>query len=231
MAGAVLAVTATITACSTETYGPPVSVAPVVAHGQVAFPDGAVNDWATYADYLLQVKATGERRLPPDQEDVKRGEGVILRKVDLQAEKVLWQRPTLRSDIRAPETITIGTGGWLFHDGEKERPLVFEGQQPLEIGKTYVAVMTFTDLSGTGPEWITTQILPVVGSTVQAPQAEGFRAQEVVGQSVESLGRILNQAEIDPLAKPYMDLDPWDRRMRVLKDSDEPPQKPGPGEK
>ncbi len=232
-AGAALLLSLAASACSVEPLGPhaDVSGGQGSASGVKAFPDGAVADWVTYGDFLLLVKVTTEKRLPPQDVEVKRGEGLIPRLVQLRTEQVGWRRPTLADGVNAPGSVTVGNAGWIFH-GTEERPLGFRGQQPLEVGRSYAVVLSWADLGQTGePEWLALRILPIVDSTVGAPPADtDFEAPEVVGLSIEDLGRTLTETEIDPVAKPYMRLDAWERRLRVMEANPGPPQVPGPGE-
>ena len=232
LAGAALVLSLAAVACSSDRFGAQVAVG---AHpdgiGLTAFPDATVEDWVTYGDFLLLVQVTSEERLPADEEEVKRGMGLIPRQVRLRTEQIVWRRPTLDDVVKAPGSMTMRIGGWTVQ-GQEERPFVRRGQQPLEVGGSYVVVLQQSDLGETGVlEWGALRVLPIIGSTVRPPQPDSpFQAPQVVGLSIEDLGRTLAATEIDPVAKPYMHLEAWDRRQRVMADDPGPPQVPGPGE-
>ncbi|GAB3756091.1 hypothetical protein GCM10028864_37730 [Microlunatus parietis] len=207
-----LALALALSACAGTSLGPRAVVAGHCGApspgGQKAFPDGTVRDWVTYGDILVLLTVTDEDEPAPR---ASRSPG----RLELRTDRIVWRRPSLNPGVEVPETIT---GGW---------------QRGFEVGQACLAVVTYADLGETGvPELIILRTLPVADSVVQAPPPEGdFKAVEVVGRSVEEVGRILDQAEVDPFAKPYLHLDPWQRRKRVMEDNPGPVASPAPGER
>lgn len=198
-------------ACSGASLGPG-ATAPghcgVPGLGLKAFPDRTVRDWVTYGDFLVLLTVT-------DQDEPAPRASESPGRLELRRDRIVWRRPSLEPAVEVPATIA---GGW---------------QRGFQVGQACLAVLSFADLGGTGePELIMLRTLPVVDGLVQAPPPEGdFEATEVVGRSVEEVGRILEGTEVDPFAKPYLHLDPWKRRKRVMADNPGPVASPAPGER
>lgn len=200
-----------LSGCSSASLGPRATVvgrcgAPSL--GQKAFPDGTVQDWVTYGDFLALLTVTSVDEPAPR---ASLSPGLL----ELRTDQIVWRRPSLSPTVEAPGLVS---GAW---------------QRGFEAGQSCLAVLLYADLGETGhPELIMLQTLPVGDSVVQAPPPDGsFKAAEVVGRSVEEVGRILDGTEVDPFAEPYLQLDPWQRRKRVMEDNPGPVATPGPGER
>ncbi|MFC7621784.1 hypothetical protein [Microlunatus sp. GCM10028923] len=206
-----LALALALSACAGASPGPRAAVAGhcgAPSMGLKAFPDGTVEDWVTYGDFLVLLTVRSEDEPAPQASDVPG-------RMEWRTDRVVWSRPSRNPGIAMPETFTVG---W---------------ERGFEVGQTCLAVVLYADLGETGePELIILRTLPVVDSAVQAPPDDrSFEAVEVVGRSVDEVGRILAETEVDPFAKPYLHLDPWQRRKRVMLDNPGPPATPGPGER
>ncbi|WP_437012917.1 hypothetical protein [Streptomyces sp. enrichment culture] len=66
----------------------------ILAHGADRHPAQTATDWVTYADHVVEVTPVSEREIAPSQDEADRGEGLILRKVTLRVDKVLWSSDT-----------------------------------------------------------------------------------------------------------------------------------------
>ncbi|MEU9402712.1 hypothetical protein [Streptomyces sp. NPDC048242] len=113
----------------------------VVAHGADRHPSQTATDWVTYADHVVEVTPVDERDIPPSQEEVDRGEGVILRGVTLRVDKVLWTRSGATQ--AAPASFDWTAYGWQFTDGDvhNRTEMAGEGQPRIETGHHYVMAL------------------------------------------------------------------------------------------
>ena len=209
--------------------------------GASALPSDSLQDWATYADYLVEWQSTSEGRIPPTAEESAAGEGTITRVVRVESRQVLWRRPSAPARLTVPQSLEVASGGWEFH-GKKERP--FEGVAPrLEVGRNYLAVLSFTDLSAMstrpkGPEWIALDYFALDDRQVVASGAGPCRSAQleeaIVGKSAGEVAASLAATPVDPAAKRYLDLDPVIRFQRAATDKSATSSYtpgPGPGEK
>jgi len=209
--------------------------------GASALPSNSLQDWATYADYLVEWQATTEGRIPPTPEESTAGEGTITRVVRVESPQVLWRRPSAPDHLTVPQYLDVASGGWEFH-GKKERP--FEGVAPrLEVGRNYLAVLSFTDLSAMStrpdrPEWIALdyfalderQLVARTTGPCRSAQLEGA----IAGKSAGEVAASLAVTPVHAAAKRYLDLDPVIRFQRAATDESATSSYtpgPGPGEK
>lgn len=222
----------------------------VRAHGVSAFPGETVQDWATYGDYVVEWSVASERRLPPTAEEVQHNEGTITRLVTAQTTKVVWKRAGAPSTLTAPQTLELANEGWVFH-GTDEKPFVMDDSPRLDVGKRYLAVLSYTDLSlggsstPSGAEWIAVDWVPLNSSgVVTVPAATSDEpadstSTELAGKSSTAVQNVLNGAAVPAAAKSNMSIDPVLRYQKVA-DSEAAAQRqaapsytpgPGPGEK
>lgn len=110
----------------------------ILAHGADRHPAQSATDWVTYADHVVEVTLVGEEDIPPSQDEVDRGEGLILRKVTLRVDKVLWSSDTAAKD--APASFEWIAHGWQFTDGSMDNrtEMAGEGEPRIEAGHHYV---------------------------------------------------------------------------------------------
>lgn len=241
-ARAALAVTAllvTTVGCAPQT---------VRVEGVELLPSTTSTDWATYADYVIEVKVLSEARIAPTSEEVAAGEGLIGRTVQVSVSEVKWKRPT--TEILAPVRMTWSAGGWAFKGGT-EKKLVFADTPELQVGHHYLVAVAYTPVSVTGEgssEWIPLggkAMLPfdsgVVGEgeTITEHDGGSYRGTSEDGASpMRDELWAASEAEVewtlesmvpDSRANPYWHLNAVQRHQAVLRDST-PKQTPGPGE-
>lgn len=199
----------------------------IIASGADRYPSLTAADWVTHADYVVIGTVNSERRLPPSQEERDRGEGLIMREVSVNVEKVLWTAPGIRPD--APESFVWPALGWQFTtDPEYQETLMTGAHEPrLEEGNSYIFAIekpgAYCDgLSGPEtPEWRglgATGVLPVSEDVVGAGEFENRRvrpeeaqaewasvgaefAASMAGQHVSALAGRLNGTDFSPQAR------------------------------
>jgi hypothetical protein len=187
-----------------------------------------LQDWVTYGDQVAKVTVLAEQRIPAPQEEVKRGEGHIMRTVLLAVERPSWTRPTLKKPAVAfPKRITVLNGGWVFH-GQQEARLVFEDDPWMNVGGVYMAVLTFGSVNGGEPDWFLLA-QTTLNSGVVDPPANDHRqaARTLAGKVPAEVASSLRATKPDRRAAKYMSDDPVLRWRRISKAT----MQPGPGER
>jgi hypothetical protein len=113
---------------------------PVIAHGDDRLPNTTVADWVTYADHVVQVTVTGEKEVAPSPGEVEVGEGVIMRNLTLDVDKVLWSSSDAKR--KAPKSFPWLAFGWAFKgdpdDAVARTKMVGDDAPRLELGRTYI---------------------------------------------------------------------------------------------
>lgn len=201
-----------LSACSKDA-----SSAPTRDHipleAQEAFPSENGQDWATYGDDLAIVRVEDEHvdELAPDAKD--RGEGVQNRSITLAIEgRPLWTRP---ESPAIPDRLSVITAGYIVSKGEQV-PYLLPGEPRLEVGQTYMALLTYF-----GSEWTYVTGTPVLikdgklaYDKVQQsewPFQAGLSDPNSVADTVAKIGP-------DPAAAAYGRLDPAERYSQVVQD-------------
>lgn len=201
------------------------------ADGASILPSDSLQDWATYGDAVVEWTPTGELRVDPTSEEVKNGEGTITRLVTVKTTQTLWTRPSAPKTLKSPTSLTIANGGWTFH-GEEEKPFVLESQPRLEIGQRYLAILSYADKTARasstpkGPQWIALAYFALTSGVVTAPTTEQDKATEatkeataatkvVAGKTLAGVKMLVAATPVDPLAKPYLGIDPVLRFQKV----------------
>ncbi|WP_406454699.1 hypothetical protein OG782_25520 [Streptomyces sp. NBC_00876] len=108
-----------------------------IAHGADRRPNTSATDWVTYADHVVVVTPVSEKDIAPTTTELKRGEGLLLRDVELRVDDLLWSRT---GSPKAPSTIDWAAYGWHFKDGSTSNRFKMAGEDEsrLELGHTYV---------------------------------------------------------------------------------------------
>jgi hypothetical protein len=186
----------------------------VEASGVTLLPDESLADWVTYADAVVTVQAVSERKLAESAEESAAGEGLSVRMVTLQVDKVLW---AAEGSDPIPTTFEIPHGGWIFH-GKEEARLLLEDSVALELGHTFV-VPIYLDESFDN-EWQALSprtIIPFDSERVGkgadedasrfAAASEATRVQSLApGLSKADVQRRLSSVKADPLAEKHPSL-------------------------
>lgn len=115
----------------------------MLAGGDDRFPSQTATDWVTYADTVVQVTPVSAEEIPPTDTEVDRGEGMILRDVQLRVDKVLWTRPGFTRG--APDTFDWTAFGWYFDGDTTDRTEVSGEDTPrIEAGHKYVMALAWS---------------------------------------------------------------------------------------
>jgi len=176
-----------------------------------AFPSSTVRDWATYGDALVVVQVKSERYEEQGDEILQYGEGVQNRTVALGLEgEPLWTR---QNSPALPTDVAVLTAGSMYKNGNTV-PYVLPGEPRLEVGKTYMMLMSFFQ-----GEWAYVTGTPtlVVGGVLVPSELQnqawtataGLKTPAQVAEQIVEVGP-------DPLAANYSNLDPGERYARVL---------------
>lgn len=157
------------------------SVGTQFVHGADRRPDTTASDWVTYADYVVVVTPVSDTELPPTAIEVERGEGLILRKLELRVDEVLWRRPGRVA--AAPETFTWTAHGWQFSDNDPANrvEMAARDEPRVETGHSYVMAIVHTparcspgDFSPAGWRGLgTDSIIPFDGGVLGQGEEEG----------------------------------------------------------
>lgn len=198
----------------------------VVASGADRYPNSTAADWTTYADHVVVGSVVSERRLPPTTVEVERGEGLIVRRLSISVERVLWSAPGLKSS--APSSFDWPALGWKFNtDPTYEETLMTGEHQPrLELGGTYVFALDrpsqyCSNTPSGAPQWRglgASSILPISRGIIGAGEFESRKVtpQEaklewaevgadlpasVAGEDLTALASALSRAVHDPVER------------------------------
>lgn len=117
----------------------------VMANGSDRLPNTTASDWITYADHVVAVTPVAESEIPPTPEEVERGEGMILRNVQLRVDDVLWSKAG--ADRPAPTSFNWVAYGWTFSGPETSQrvKMAGEGEPRLESGHSYLMAIEWQE--------------------------------------------------------------------------------------
>lgn len=109
-----------------------------IAHASDRLPNRTATDWVTYADYAVVVTAMDDEEVPPAQDEIRRGEGLILRRVSLRVDDILWSSAS--ANRPAPQSFTWLAFGWQFTDGSTSNRVQMAGDDRprVEVGHSYI---------------------------------------------------------------------------------------------
>jgi len=218
--------------------------------GSTALPVETAQDWVTYTDYLVEVTVISERPIPTATSSVpataggrsvpaatSSGDGFLHRQVTATTSSPpVWARPTLVRTRLLPASITLNGGGWVVH-GTDRKPSRLVNQTRPEIGRHYLAAITYANLSiaggdGSGPtEWVSLAQLPFDQGVVgEVPAVSGdSMPKSFEGKRAAEVAAVLTRTPADPAAARYMAEDPVQRFRDVARDT-QPSGTPAPGE-
>ena len=183
-----------------------------------AFPDDTLQDWVTYGDYLIELTATSETTLDPDQNELREGEGLFRREFSMSVDGVAWSRPGAKHP--APKTLKWTSGGWQFKNGNLDHRTRINDPNQLRTNHHYLGFCTDAwNHSEEEYRWWCTRI-PVVDGKVTSPapvrDSDGKQVFDAIeGKTPREAGQLLSQTAPDPAAVPYMDKDAIDRYQAV----------------
>ncbi|NRQ33750.1 hypothetical protein HII36_18105 [Nonomuraea sp. NN258] len=115
----------------------------IIAHGSDRRPNQTASDWVTYADHVVAVTPTAATELDPGRAARERGEGLILRRLELRVDNVLWSRPGVAQP--APRSFPWLAHGWQFTEGDlaHRSKMAGEGAPRMELGHSYIMAIAW----------------------------------------------------------------------------------------
>ncbi|WP_331767751.1 hypothetical protein [Embleya sp. NBC_00896] len=212
LATAALIALAGTAACGThdKQKGPASGTQTEILSGSPLIPATDVVDTVSYADHVLVVTVTAERELPADQE-IKRGEGMIMREVTLNVDETLWSRPGAAQ--AAPRSIKSNAAGWVLRKNERT-PFATQGDSRLEVGNTYImAVYRLQERGYAADDWMPFVTLPYNDKQIGHGEQTGGKPRpagvlsKTEGQSAAALSALLTATQPDPISTKYLHLD------------------------
>lgn len=169
----------------------------VLGHGAGRYAADDAEDWTAHADHVVAVTVISDRERPPAAVDVDRGEGLILRDLDLRVDSVLWSSDA--APIPAPKSLEWTAFGWMF----KGSPITgriemgAEGAPRLERGHAYVIAIDWvpSTCSGGGRwEGLSGQsMIPFDGGQLGTGEFEGHALTAAEMATVDSGERTLRE--------------------------------------
>ncbi|MFJ9109915.1 hypothetical protein [Streptomyces sp. NPDC102283] len=117
----------------------------VIANGNDRLPNTTASDWITYADHVVAVTPVAESEIPPTPEEVERGEGMILRNVQLRVDDVVWSKAA--PGRPAPTAFDWVAYGWSFQgpDTSQRVKMAGEDEPRLEAGHSYLMAIEWQE--------------------------------------------------------------------------------------
>lgn len=88
-------VVAVVSGCNQRGLGPePESAQKVISvNAEDRLPNRTAGDLVTYADHVVLVTVTAEKPIPPSEDEIARGEGIVMRDLAMRVDDVLWSSP------------------------------------------------------------------------------------------------------------------------------------------
>lgn len=198
----------------------------VIAHGADRLPDRTASDWVTYADHVVTVTPLSQVPIKPPPEALERGEGMILRRLTLRVDEVLWSNAGVKK--AAPKKLPWVAYGWHFTGGNtSNRVKMASADAPrIEAGHRYIMAINWQPARCTTGDFVPAQwgglgsdsILPFDRHVIGLGESEGQRQtlaqatagvpaiapnrsleDELVGESADALVQALESA--DPASK------------------------------
>jgi hypothetical protein len=185
--------------------------------GAGRFPSETLRDWVSYADHVAVYTVVAEHEIPPPQEEIDRGEGLVGRDVTLHIDRTLWSAagaPPL------PDEIHMTALGWVLQDGERHA-LVEDGAPRVAVGERYLAPLVRVEDDPDNPEWWPLGIpaqMPL-GTDDTVGETNGWSnalAARLRGRSVNAIRDAVTAENPDPLAQKHAKLRPSKRIRAVL---------------
>ncbi|MGI9032057.1 MAG: hypothetical protein ACR2HP_19065 [Ilumatobacteraceae bacterium] len=188
--------------------------------GSARLPFETLTDWVSYGDAVILGTVTAETEIPPTAEAETRGEGLIGRALTVTVDEIIWQHPTSEG---APAEFSFTGYPWELRSGERIQTVSVEAGW-LEVGRQYLLAVTKYEPDGWGPINPSTA-LPVADGVIQ--DVEGTESSfelELAGADTVTARSRIEEADPDPTAEQYRELDPDAQWQAVVSERD-----PGPG--
>ncbi|WP_405615950.1 hypothetical protein [Streptomyces sp. NBC_01508] len=117
----------------------------ILAHGSDRLPNTTASDWTTYAEHVVSVTPVAESEIPPTPEEIERGEGIILRNVQLRVDRVVWSKENVSRP--APTSFDWTAYGWAFTgtDTSQRVKMAGEDEPRLESGHSYLMAIDWQE--------------------------------------------------------------------------------------
>lgn len=184
----------------------------VVADGLDLLPHSTLEDWVTYSDAVVVVNVNRETEIAPSVDEIKAGEGMIMRTVQVEVSDTVWSRDEAPS---APATFEFVTYGWVFK-GDKRTVIGEAGGARIEVGRSYLVPLVRFETGEWAP--ISSQEVLVWNDGVgvlENPATASAAVKAVADHPKSELADLLGSTKPDPVAAPYGDLSAQDRYQAV----------------
>ncbi|MGL5827510.1 MAG: hypothetical protein ACRCYU_22300 [Nocardioides sp.] len=196
---------AALASCSGKEGG---SLAVELGSGDDRLPNLTASEVVTFADHMVVAEVVSEKALPVPQEDIERGEGLILRDVTFRVVNTVWSNA---ESIRAmPDAFNWTAIGWSFKDSVDNRTLGgYEGSPRFEKGRTYILALDWAQENCSEPgRWSS------LGGSFNMPYEEGvIGVGELEGRSI-SKDRVLEERPTQGIRA-----EAWGKDLAALKDA------------
>jgi hypothetical protein len=184
--------------------------------GADAYPHETLTDWVTYGDAVVVFEVVAEKELPPSEEEVEAGEGIIMRELRAKVRSPIW---SAEGATAVPAEFTFVSSGWSFK-GDDRRPMSTEGAGRLEVGRQYVGPVSPGAPYGSDGwypmhhaetlEWTNGR----ASSEAAADGGEVVRGEAVgavIGRTAPEIAALLDRQTPDPKAAADRSLSPRER--------------------
>lgn len=181
-----LCAVAVSTACGSEessSVDDNASTLVLLGSGDDRLPNNTASEVVSFADHVVVAEVTSEEALPVPQEDIDRGEGLIMRSVTFRVAETIWSAPEAPPQ---PDSFDWTSLGWSFKKSVDNRTLAgYENSPRFNVGHTYIVALDWAqqDCADTG-EWAG------LGGSFNMPYE-----QDIIGVG-EFEGRIIDQADL-----------------------------------
>lgn len=162
-------------------------------------PNRTAGDLVTYADHVVLVTVTAERPIPPSEEEIARGEGIVMRDLTMEVDDVLWSSPNTK--MPAPENFHWNALGWSFKgvDPSRNQTPMTEADAPrFDLSRSYVMAIEWQPARCTAGDKVPGQWRGL-GVDSSMPYETGMLGQgELMGRQVSATERLKKLDPTDP---------------------------------
>lgn len=190
----------------------------VVASASTRWPADALRDWADFADQVSVLRVVSEKQLPPTEDVVATGEGLVGRSVTARIESTIWRNP---GSPAVDGVVTFTTWGWVAHDGQLT-PMVDSSSVRIEVGDRVLAPLLLAPEGAWAPLSPGSVIHLVGGRTAFAdPQRRSAPqlAETLGGRTPNDVGELLASTPPRPDASALRRLDADARATELARQS------------
>ncbi|HJQ41619.1 MAG TPA: hypothetical protein VJ831_00915 [Jatrophihabitantaceae bacterium] len=179
--------------------------------GEQSFPDDSLTDWVSLADQISVVRVVSDAPIPPPVPPATSG-GYQGRRANFVVERTLWHA----AGVTPKTEFSMVVAGWFTSgDGDRQEACV-EDDARIEVGDRYVFPLTHYE-DGTLTSLASGSLLPlnkVRGLGRFPDKASG----QLKGLTFDEMAARLADTPMDPIAKKYEDLTPYDRGRKMIEE-------------